>query len=556
MARETMKKDDETGITGRDVREAVAGGVLRAPLGGGLSCKGWEQEAALRMLMNCAEPEVAERPTADVAGGGAGKAEGNGDGIRATIAALRDLEGNQTLLMRSGTPVGVFRARAEEPRVVIAAHDVAGPDEAASASWLCVGTQTGLPTAYEAFAAVARKHFGGTLAGRLVATCGMGATGGALPLAATLNGAAFLGVEADAEQIKRRVKSGYCEAMVNDLDEALRILKNSVRRREAASVGLIGNCADVIPELASRGIVPDLLVDCTPAYGSPEGYIPSGLTAKQARELRCSDSESYRQRGLDSMAAQIRGILELKRLGSLAFRFGDGFGERAQTVGGVLEEREIPDFAAEYIEPLRFEGRTLVLWVALSDAPADIARADHLALDVFSADEAAARWIRLASKHVQFQGLPARVCLVDRSLQARFGLALNDLVAQGALKAPMVIGCEDFGDGTEATSVNAAAATPATATDETGKRLDATSRWATLEGLLAGLSARAHCASWVAIEEEGHGGAGGSRLAMLAIVADGTAGMARKIEGALGDDSGAGATRPADADRSRRDADA
>jgi urocanate hydratase len=310
----------------------------------------------------------------------------------------------------------------------------------------------------------------------------------------------------------------------------------------------------VIPELASRGIVPDLLVDCTPAYGSFDGYIPSGLTAEQARELRRADAVSYRQRALDSVAAQIRGILELRRLGSLAFRFGGGFGESAET-GSGLGAREIPDFAAEYVEPLRSEGRSLLLWVALSGAPADIARADRLALEVFSADEATARWIRLAGKHVQFQGLPARVCLVDRALQAAFGLALNEQVAQGALKAPMVIGCEDFGDGTEATSAIAAAALPATAADATSEDLDAASRWATLDGLLAGLSARARHSSWLAVEEGGHRGAGGSRLPMLAVVADGTAAMARKIAGALGDDSGAGAARPGDAGRGRRDAD-
>ncbi len=421
---------------------AVEGGAARAPRGTTLSCKGWEQEAALRLLMNCADPEVFERR----------QALRDEDSLRATLAALRELEGDQTLLLRSGQPESVLRAQAKAPRVVIVTEGFAGPTESAAASWLYVGTQTGLPTAYQAFAAASRKHFGGTLAGRLVLAGGMGATGGPLPLAATLNGAAFLGVDADPKQIKRRVRSGYCEAMVNDLDEALRILKNSVRRREAASVGLIGNCAEVIPELASRGIVPDLLVDCTPACGSRNSYIPSGLTAEQARESQRADAESYRQRALDSMAAQTKGILELRRLGSLAFQLGGGNGERARE-SGVPEASEIPDFAAEYIEPLWSEGRTLLLWAALSGEPVDIARTDRLALDVFSADESAARWIRLACKHVQFQGLPARVCLVDKTLRASFGVALNDLVAQGALKAPMVIACDDFGDAAAQSSI-------------------------------------------------------------------------------------------------------
>jgi urocanate hydratase len=480
------------------------------------------------MLMNCADPEVSERRQAlrDV----------DGDGFRATLAALRELEGDQTLLVRSGQPERVLRAQAKAPRVVIMSEGDAGPNEAATASWLYVGTQTGLPTAYQAFAAASRKHFGGTLAGRLLMAGGMGATGGTLPLAATLNGAAFLGVEADPEQIKRRVKSGYCEAMVNDLDEALRILKNSVRRREAASVGLIGSCAEVIPELARRGIVPDLLVDCTSAYGSRNSYIPSGLTAEQVRDLQSADAESYRQRVLNSMAAQTKGILELKRLGSLAFRLGGGNGERARE-SGAREASEIPDFAAEYIQPLRSEGRTLLLWVAFSGEPVDIARADRLALDVFSADEVAVRWIRLAGKHVQFQGLPARVCLVDKALRASFGVALNDLVAQGALKAPLVIGCDDFGSRAQTWPT---AGTGAAATNAAPGSM-------TLEALLAGLGARASAASWVAIEDRERGNTGGSRVPMLAVIADGTAEMARRIERVLADSAG-GAARPADAD--------
>ena len=482
---------------------------MHAPRGATLSCKGWEQEAALRMRMNCADSEVADRP----------EAVRDGDGFHATLAALRELEDAQTLLVRSDQTVAMFSRRANAPRVLITAEGAADANEAAAASWLYVGTQTGLPTAHEAFAAAARKHFGGTLAGRLVVTCGMGATGGAQPLAATLNGAAFLGIEADAAQIKRGVKSGYCEVMVNDFDEALRILKNSVRKHEPASVGLIGNCVEVIPELARRGIVPDLLVDCTSAHRFPDRYIPSGLTAEQAHELQRADAQSYCQRALDSMATQIRGILELKRLGSLTFRFGGGLGERA-----VREASEIPDFAAEYIQPLWSEGRTLLLWVALSGEPVDISRADRLALDVFSADEGTVRWIRLAGKHVQFQGLPARVCLVDKALRAGFGLALNDLVSQGALKAPMVIGCDDFG-GRPETSSGAGTTT--------------------LEAQLAGLSVQASAASWLAIEREERGSASGSHLPMLAVVADGTAEMARRIERVLGDDSDGGAARPA-----------
>ena len=531
-------------MTNRGAEETPSGGIVHAPRGTALSCKGWEQEAALRMLMNCADPEVAERLAAPIAGPGAGAGAGNArdwEGFRATLAALRELESDQTLLVRAGGPVALFRTRAEAPRVVLATNRAANPSEAASANWLYLGTQSGLPTAYEAFAAAARKHFDGTLAGRLVVACGMGATGGAQALAATLNGAAFLGVDADPEQIKRRVKTGYCEAMVNDLDEALRILKNAARKREAASVGLIGNCAQVIPELASRGIVPDLLTDQTPADDLRGGYIPSGLSTEQARELWSGDPQSYRQRAQGSMATQARGILELKRLGSLAFRF--------------------PDFAAEYIPPLLSAGRRPLLWVALSGEPGDIARADRLALEIFAGDEAAARWIRLASRHVQFQGLPARVSWVDKALRAKFGLALNDLVAQGALKAPIVIGGGVLGVGV---GVGTETSHRAGTTEADGSS-DAAPTSSTLDALLDGLrrtqGAGASAGSWVEVQEQDRRDAndantefpGGSRSQLLAyaVVADGTAEMARRIERVLSDDPGEMDASSADAGSTR-----
>ncbi len=439
---------------------------VRAPRGETLSCKGWAQEAAMRALMNSLDPDVAENPRELVLYGGNHKAARDWDCFQAIEASLRELENDQTLLVHSGKPVGVFRTQAGAPRMIIANAfpdlsldpnsnlpgrsrpiGTIGAKHSPAGSWLYVGTQSALQDSFELFATQASKYFAGSLAGRLVVAGGMGALGGAQPLAALLNGAAFLGIDADPERIKRRVKSGYCDVMVNDLDEALRILKNAVRKREPASVGLIGNCAAVMPELARRGVVPDLLTSRVLHHepddpADPLGYIPQNLTAEQAADLRHRDPRAYREQALDSIAAQLRAMLALQRLGAVAFDQGSGI----LTLGyeqGVRDASEIPDLAsatAGLAGGPTHDSRALVTCLALSGEPAEIARTDRLLLDLFPEDIDLHRWITLAGKHVRFQGLPARVYRLESGQLVKFASAVNVLVAQRELAAPVVIG--------------------------------------------------------------------------------------------------------------------
>ena len=434
-----------------ETHEPVAAPPIRAPRGSALSCKGWQQEAALRMLMNNLDPEVAEKPEDLIVYGGRGKAARNWNCYHAIVASLRSLENDETLLVQSGKPVGIFRTHSYAPRVLIANSNLVGHwsdwkhfdeldraglmmyGQMTAGSWIYIGSQGILQGTYETFAAAARQHFGGDLAGKLVVTGGMGGMGGAQPLAATLNGAAFLGIDVDPERIKRRVKTGYCDVMVNDLDEALRILKNAVRKREATSVGLTGNCADVIPELARRGVVPDLLTDQTSAHDPIGGYIPQGLDVAQAADLRKSDPAAYERRSLDSIARHVEGMLALQKMGAITFDYGNNIRTFAFQQG-VKNAYDFPGFVPAYIRPLFCEGRGPFRWAALSGEPSDIHRTDQLVLEMFPHDEILSRWIKLAQKRVRFQGLPARICWLGYGERDRFGVALNDLVARGELK--------------------------------------------------------------------------------------------------------------------------
>lgn len=417
---------------------------IRAPRDAAISCRGWRQEAVLRLLMNCVDPEVAERPEELVIHGTA-RAARDWEAFHAIVSSLRGLEGDETLTIKAGVPAGVSRSGAAAPRVTIENAD--GDSSAqhapltfvnAADGWTYVGSQSALPVAYEIFAAAAREHFGGTLAGRLVVSGGMGGIGGALPLAATFCGAAFLGIEVDPERIKRRVKTGYCEVMVNDLDEALRILKNAVRKREPASVGLIGNCADLIPGLARRGVVPDLVTDLTAADDPDGGYVPAGLTPKQAGELREADPGGCRQRALDCIAAHVQGLLDLQKLGAIAFDSGNGLCAVARE-RGVRGALGIGDAASRYLQPLLDQGLGVVTVVALSGEPAEIVQMDRLLIELFPADERLRAWIALAGKHVRYQGLPARTCWLTADQAAQFARALNERVATGAIRSPMVV---------------------------------------------------------------------------------------------------------------------
>jgi urocanate hydratase len=526
--------------------------AIRAPRGSTLSCKGWQQEAALRMLMNNLDPEVAERPEDLIVYGGSGKAARNWSCYDAIVASLRALENDETLLVQSGKPVGIFRTHEHAPRVLIANANLVGHwntwekfdeldragltmyGQMTAGSWIYIGTQGILQGTYETFAAAARKHFGGDLAGKLVVSGGMGGMGGAQPLAATLNGGAFLGIDVDPERIKRRVKTGYCDVMVNDLDESLRILKNAVRKREPASVGLVGNCADLIPALAKRGVVPDLLTDQTSAHDPLNGYVPQGLDVTAAAELRQRDPDEYRRRSLDSIASHVRGMLDLQKLGSVTFDYGNNIRTFAFQ-HGVKDAYDFSGFVPAYIRPLFCEGRGPFRWVALSGEPSDIYRTDQLVLEMFPHDEMLTRWIRLAKKHVRFQGLPARICWLGYGERAKFGLALNDLVARGELKAPIVIGRDHLDCGS--------VASPYRETEAMRDGSDAIADWPFLNAMLNTASG----ASWVSIHNGGGVGIGYSQHAGQVIVADGTPEMAARIERVLTNDPGIGVARHADA---------
>src|ERR1700749_2722965 len=521
--------------------ETIGYQPVRAARGTQISCKGWQQEAALRMLMNNLDPEVAEKPEDLVVYGGRGKAARNWECYHAIVTSLKALENDETLLVQSGKPVGIFRTHDYAPRVLIANSNLVGHwndwshfdeldragltmyGQMTAGSWIYIGTQGILQGTYETFAAAARKHFKGDLAGKLIASGGMGGMGGAQPLAATLNGAAFLGIDVGPERIKRRVKSGYCDVMVNDLDEALRILKNAVRKREATSVGLVGNCADVIPELARRGVVPDLLTDQTSAHDPIGGYIPQGLNVEQAAELREADPESYRRRSLESMAKHVEGMLALQKLGAVTFDYGNNIRTFAYEQG-VKNAYDFPGFVPAYIRPLFCEGKGPFRWAALSGEASDIARTDQLVLEMFPRDEHLQRWIKLAQKRVKFQGLPARICWLGYGERDKFGLALNDLVAKGELRAPIVIGRDHLDCGS--------VSSPYRETEAMLDGSDAIADWPLLNALVNTASG----ASWGSIHHGGGVGMGRSIHAEQVCVADGSALAAQKLERVLTND--------------------
>jgi urocanate hydratase len=526
---------------------------VRAPRGTTLACKGWQQEAAMRMLMNNLDEEVAERPQDLIIYGGTGKAARNWACYHAIVEALKGLGNDETLLVQSGKPVGIFQTHEAAPRVLIANANLVGHwatwekfrelerlglimyGQMTAGSWIYIGTQGILQGTFETFAAAAQKHFASDLAGKLVVTGGMGGMGGAQPLAATLNGAAFLGIEVDPERIKRRIRTGYCDICVNSLDEAIRILKNAVRQKQAVSVGLVGNCADVIPELARRGIVPDLLTDQTSAHDPLNGYIPSGLSLEEAAELRRKNPEDYLKRSYESITRHVTGMLELQKLGAATFDYGNNIRTMAFEHGGVKDAYNFPGFVPAYIRPLFCEGRGPFRWVALSGEAADIYRTDDLVLELFPDNAILNRWIRLARKHVKFQGLPARICWLGYGERARFGERMNDLVAKGELKAPIVIGRDHLDCGS--------VASPFRETEGMKDGSDTIADWPLLNALLNAASG----ASWVSFHHGGGVGIGYSLHAGQVIVADGTPEMAKRLNRVLTNDPGIGVARHADA---------
>jgi urocanate hydratase len=523
---------------------------IKAPRGTAICCKSWQQEAALRMLMNTVE--VGERPRDLVICGGTGRAARNWQCYDAIVRALKSLGNDETLLIQSGKPVGIFRTHEYAPRVLIANANLVGHGsnwekfnqleraglamygQMTAGSWIDLGSQGMIQGTFEIFAAVADKHFGGELAGKLIVSGGMGGMGGAQPMAATMAGACFLGVEVDAERIKKRLRAGYLDFMVNSLDEALRILKNAIRKKENISVGLIGNCADVIPELADRGVLPDILTDQTSAHDPLNGYVPNGMPPAAAFELRQSDPSAYQERSLAAIARQVEAMLRLKKMGAVTFDYGNNIRTFAFQ-RGVKNAYDIPGFVAAYLRPLCGEGRGPLRWVALSGDAADIAVTDDLVLQLFPQDRRLKRWIDVARRRIRFQGLPARIGWLGYGEGAQFGLAINDLVKQGRIKAPMVIARDHLDC--------ASAASPLGETEGMKDGSDAIADWPLLNALLNTASG----ATWVSIQNGGGTGIGYSEHAGQATVADGTDQMARRIERVLTNDAGLGVARQVDA---------
>jgi len=526
--------------------------TIRAPRGSTLSCKGWQQEAALRMLMNNLDPDVAERPQDLVVYGGTGKAARDWKAFEAIVRALRALENDETLLVQSGKPVGVFRTHASAPRVLIANSNLVGRwatwehfreleraglmmyGQMTAGSWIYIGTQGILQGTFETFGAVARKHFGGTLAGRTVLTAGLGGMGGAQPLSATMHDAAFLGIDVDESRIDKRVSTGYCDRKTASLTEALAWLNEAKRAKRGLSIGLVGNAAEIIPQLVRQGFVADVLTDQTSAHDTLNGYVPAGLSLTEAAELRQRDPREYVVRSNASIATHVRGMLAMQRRGAIAFDYGNNLRTVALD-NGVRDAFEIPGFIPEYIRPLFCEGRGPFRWVALSGDPQDLARTDELVLELFPENEQLRRWITLARERVQFQGLPARICWLGQGERARFGVALNDLVARGELSAPIVIGRDHLDTGS--------VASPFRETEKMRDGSDAVADWPILNAMLNVASG----ASWVSFHHGGGVGIGNSLHAGQVIVADGTPEMRVRLERVLTNDPGIGVARHADA---------
>ncbi|HEV8401171.1 MAG TPA: urocanate hydratase [Gemmatimonadales bacterium] len=526
--------------------------MIRAARGTTKSCKGWIQEAALRMLMNNLDPDVAERPDDLVVYGGTGKAARDWPSYHAICRTLQTLSDDETLLVQSGKPVGVFRTHADAPRVLIANANLVGRfatwdvfrdlerrglimyGQMTAGSWIYIGSQGILQGTYETFAEVARRHFGGTLKGRIVLTGGLGGMGGAQPLAATMNEGICLAVDVDPARVQRRLDTRYLDRSTSSVDEALAWCGEAKRTGAALSIGLVGNCAEVIPDLVRRGFVPDVLTDQTSAHDTLNGYVPAGWSLDEAAAERGRAPEEYQRRARQSIAAHVRAMLHLQHRGAVAFDYGNNIRTEARD-GGVTDAFDIPGFVPEYIRPLFCEGKGPFRWVALSGDAADLHRTDRLVLELFPEDAHLKRWITLAHERVAFQGLPARICWLGQGERARFGLALNDLVKRGEVSAPIVIGRDHLDTGS--------VASPFRETEAMRDGSDAIADWAILNALLNTASG----ASWVSFHHGGGVGIGNSLHAGQVIVADGTEAAARRLERVLTNDPGIGVARHADA---------
>ena len=526
--------------------------IIRAPRGRAISCKGWPQEAALRMLMNNLDPDVAEHPDELIVYGGSGKAARNWDAFDAIVASLRSLEDDETLLVQSGKPVGVFRTHAGAPRVLIANallvpawatwetfrdlehRGLTMYGQMTAGSWIYIGTQGILQGTYETFAAAARRHFNGTLTNRLVVTAGLGGMGGAQPLAATMNGAAALIVEVDRSRIERRLATRYVDEATDSLDEAIRRVTDWRARGIARSMAVTGNASEVLPDLARRDVIPDILTDQTSAHDALNGYVPGGMPLAEAVRLREHDPRTYIERAMASMARHVHAMLVLKARGAITFDYGNNI--RAQALrAGCTDAFDIPGFVPEYVRPLFCEGKGPFRWAALSGDPHDIRVTDEAALDMFAHDPALCRWIRMAQERVAFQGLPARICWLGYGERARFGRRINELVRSGAVTAPIVIGRDHLDTGS--------VASPNRETEGMRDGSDAIADWPVLNALLNASAG----ATWVSVHHGGGVGIGYSLHAGMVIVADGTPEADERLDRVLTCDPGIGVARHADA---------
>jgi len=504
------------------------------------------------MLMNNLDPDVAEKPDELIVYGGTGKAARTWECYDAIVRTLRDLEDDETLLVQSGKPVGVFRTHRLAPRVLIA-NALLVPawatweqfreldrkgltmfGQMTAGSWIYIGSQGILQGTYETFASAARRFFGGSLAGRLLLTSGLGGMGGAQPLAGTMNGAVVIAVEVDPDRIRRRLRTRYLDRQADTLEEALALARAAIEKREPLSIGLLGNAADILPRLAEGPLVPDLVTDQTSAHDLLNGYVPHGLPYEEALRLRQDDPREYLARSNRSVAAHVRALLVLKRKGAVVFDYGNNIRQEAKQAG-VDDAFEIPGFVPEFIRPLFCEGKGPFRWAALSGEPEDIHRTDEAVLSMFPEDEALGRWIRLARDRVAFQGLPARICWLGYGERARFGLKINELVARGDLKAPIVIGRDHLDAGS--------VASPNRETEGMRDGSDAIADWPILNALLN----TAAGASWVSVHHGGGVGIGYALHAGMVVVADGTKEAAARLERVLTTDPGTGVMRHADA---------
>jgi urocanate hydratase len=526
--------------------------LIKAQVGTKISCKGWIQEAAMRMLMNNLDPEVAERPDELIVYGGSGKAARNWESFEAIISSLKNLENDETLLIQSGKPVGIFRTHLNAPRVIIS-NSMLVPDWAnwdefrrleqlgltmygqmTAGSWIYIGTQGILQGTYETFAECARKYFDGTLKGKFVLTAGLGGMGGAQPLAATFNGAAFLGVEVDRSRAQKRIDTGYLDCLTDNIDEALEKVMNAKQNKKAISVGLIGNAGEVLPEILKRKIIPDVLTDQTSAHDVLNGYVPMDMSFEEALELRKSDPKKYISLSRKTIVRHVQAMLDFQKLGAVTFDYGNNIRGEARE-NGVAKAFDIPGFVPEFIRPLFCDGKGPFRWAALSGNPDDIYETDKVVKETFPENKALCNWIDMAQKKVHFQGLPARICWLGYGERAKMGKIFNKLVADKKVKAPIVIGRDHLDCGS--------VASPNRETEGMKDESDAIADWPILNALLNSIGG----ASWVSVHHGGGVGIGKSIHAGMVIVADGTKEADERLERVLTYDPGMGIVRHADA---------